>query len=989
MTAPRRLQLRRGNTAATSTYVGAPGELVVNTTTNTLYLHDGSTVGGYATTSNITAINNQISSVNANITLANTGMQGYVNLANTIQSAQLTSANLGIIGYVDLANTIQSAQVGAANLAITAANLGMKGYVDSVASQSIYGNGNVKSYLTAFNGSIIPSANVTYDLGDNTHRWKDLYLSGNTITLGDATISAIDGKLVTTGAAISPPTGAVGFANLQYEAPTDFSTVYDFNKSLGHRYTANLTTYSSAPIIWDELRTLKLQENSYIVQGYTPSKLALDTLGGRFANAVATLDATGNIAGITITDGGVGYDAYYPYYATDPTGYAYYDEYRQIGLIPTTASDVGNITSMGTLTRGASAPTVGPHTYTWIGNSGSNVSITINWSSNTVSSYTYTPALPTLTSANDWQNWLLDYQNTNEYGWYIGSTSGSGSAIKDYLNREALPYSLRYDIANNKWYPNGLNVNNSAQSDSISGNSFTISFNTTAIGYATLENSYSNPVYWLRGLTADSGISTAGDMTVAGDLRVAGDLYVSPTSIYMGNLRISAADGNLTVNTGIKFSDGSVQSSSYSNVQVATYLTANPPAGSYSNVQVGVFTNLSNYAYNANVTAANVGLKGYVDSQSFYSNAKVATYLPTYSGNISANISKAGYTWTFGADGTTSFPNSLILAPASQSITMQSDQYSQLMWENANLTVAPNMAINSNFYVAQNNATLDIGYRDGSSTQLIKSWYWNVDGNLKLPSGGYILNSDDSIYGAGGSYSNVQVAAYLNTQGYNLYSNVNVASYLSTATITTTGNITAQNLIGNISITGNVTGTSANVTLQAGSFSSTFDNQGNVRLPTAYVTGNVIANYFIGNGSQLTGLNTLYLLEAYASETYTLPGSFTEDPCRYSYISNTVNVSSAWFNTSTYTFTPQKAGYWEITAAYDVYRNTEASLAIKKNNSIVASAGSFNAVAQQITKIIYFNGSTDSANIINAGGASLSRSQYETRSWFQARWIGA
>jgi hypothetical protein len=421
------------------------------------------------------------------------------------------------------------------------------------------------------------------------------------------------------------------------------------------------------------------------------------------------------------------------------------------------------------------------------------------------------------------------------------------------------------------------------------------------------------------------------------------------------------------------------------------------------------------------------------------------------------------------------------------------------MWENANVTVAPNMAINSNFYVAQNSATLDIGYRDGSSTQIIKSWYWNADGNLKLPSGGYILNSDDSIYGAGSSYSNVEVAtylqsgnianvsvagnvtatyfvgngalltgiaassnysnvqvatylptytgnianvrlgvsgiltfadgttqttastgggsnygnanvtaytvsmgftnysnvnvsalittngltnysnvniaaylnatgynlysnvnvanylttatitttgnitagnlitggafyvanitttgssgnisganyitanviltnggwgnisqvaniqanavlvsgnvtatyflgngalltgivaggsnysnvdvaAYLNTQGYNLYSNVNVASYLSTATINTTGNITAQNLIGNISITGNVTGTSANVTLQAGSYSSTFDNQGNVRLPTAYVTGNVTANYFVGNGALLTGI---------------------------------------------------------------------------------------------------------------------------------------
>lgn len=135
------------------------------------------------------------------------------------------------------------------------------------------------------------------------------------------------------------------------------------------------------------------------------------------------------------------------------------------------------------------------------------------------------------------------------------------------------------------------------------------------------------------------------------------------------------------------------------------------------------------------------------------------------------------------------------------------------------------------------------------------------------------------------------------------------------------------------------------------------------------------------------GTETLYLLEAYASVTYTLPGDFTEDVCRYSVVSNTVNVPSNWFDTSTYTFTPQKAGYWEITASYDVYRNAEASMVIKKNTSIVASAGSFNAVAQQITKIVYLNGSTDYIQIFNYGGAALSRSQYAERSWFQARWV--
>jgi hypothetical protein len=121
--------------------------------------------------------------------------------------------------------------------------------------------------------------------------------------------------------------------------------------------------------------------------------------------------------------------------------------------------------------------------------------------------------------------------------------------------------------------------------------------------------------------------------------------------------------------------------------------------------------------------------------------------------------------WTFGKTGTTQFPGSKILAPVSESITMQSDQYSQLMWENANLTVAPNMAINSNFYVGQNNATLDIAKRDGSGTQLTKSWYWNADGTLTLPEGG-VISEGGGISGAirltpsGGANANQALLIY-------------------------------------------------------------------------------------------------------------------------------------------------------------------------------------------------------------------------------------
>lgn len=38
-------------------------------------------------------------------------------------------------------------------------------------------------------GNIVPTANVTYDLGTSSNRFKDLYLSGNTINLGTTSIS--------------------------------------------------------------------------------------------------------------------------------------------------------------------------------------------------------------------------------------------------------------------------------------------------------------------------------------------------------------------------------------------------------------------------------------------------------------------------------------------------------------------------------------------------------------------------------------------------------------------------------------------------------------------------------------------------------------------------------------------------------------------------------------------------------------------------------
>ena len=55
--------------------------------------------------------------------------------------------------------------------------------------------------LLAVNSSIVPTANVTYDLGSASLRWRDLYLSGNTIDLGGVALKGSANGLSITQAA--------------------------------------------------------------------------------------------------------------------------------------------------------------------------------------------------------------------------------------------------------------------------------------------------------------------------------------------------------------------------------------------------------------------------------------------------------------------------------------------------------------------------------------------------------------------------------------------------------------------------------------------------------------------------------------------------------------------------------------------------------------------------------------------------------------------
>ena len=62
---------------------------------------------------------------------------------------------------------------------------GVKGLWKTVATSTA-------TNLVELNTSIIPNANVTYDLGSTEKAFKDLYLSGNTLVLGTASITSTE-----------------------------------------------------------------------------------------------------------------------------------------------------------------------------------------------------------------------------------------------------------------------------------------------------------------------------------------------------------------------------------------------------------------------------------------------------------------------------------------------------------------------------------------------------------------------------------------------------------------------------------------------------------------------------------------------------------------------------------------------------------------------------------------------------------------------------
>lgn len=133
----------------------------------------------------------------------------------TTQAGVLVSIN-GTLQQPGVAYTVSGTQITFAEIPLTTDVIDIRFLGSLVSALATYSNTNVAAYLTSAgditSGNVIPSANITYNLGDPTHVWNRLYLATeaniNGITVSRGGAGAVTSTAVGVSALLSETTGS-------------------------------------------------------------------------------------------------------------------------------------------------------------------------------------------------------------------------------------------------------------------------------------------------------------------------------------------------------------------------------------------------------------------------------------------------------------------------------------------------------------------------------------------------------------------------------------------------------------------------------------------------------------------------------------------------------------------------------------------------------------------------------------------------------------
>lgn len=202
---------------------------------------------------------------------------------------------------IDVANTI-----------IVDSNRNVSNVANLIANTGQF-NGNVNVAGTLITQNIIPAANVTYDLGSPTARYRDLYLSGSTLDLNGTTLSANNGEVRsnTFNAAVSFVSGGL---NVLDQANTARNTANGAYAQANGAYAQANGAYAQANGAYAQANGAFSQANGAYAQAngaYAQANVAGNTVrvsanaGSTLSNKQLNFNNTASIQ-VTVADSGDG-----------------------------------------------------------------------------------------------------------------------------------------------------------------------------------------------------------------------------------------------------------------------------------------------------------------------------------------------------------------------------------------------------------------------------------------------------------------------------------------------------------------------------------------------------------------------------------------------------------------------------------------------------------------------------------------------------------
>ena len=824
---------------------------------------------GDITTSNITIGNNANLGNVGNIIITG-GSSGYVLSTNGSGNLSWIAQSGGGGSTSNISNGNSNVNIATENGNITMSAVGNANIV------VVTGTGANINGLLSVTGNIIPTSNIIYNLGNNTNRFKDLYLSGNTINLGDSNFSSNATTVTITnplgGQFIVGGTETVNSANLTgysiANGNSNVSVVSNGNVNISSAGNANILTVTGTGA--NITGTLNVTGNATVGNIITGAGSGGNITGANVISA-NTITASGNITAGNANLGNLVTANFFTGNGSLLTGISTggISNGNSNISIPTANGNV-NISAVGnanvlviTGTGANIAGTLNVTGNTTVGNllsSGSGGNIT---NANVISANTFTASGNiTAGNANLGNAVTANYFIGTFYGTANSATTATSATTAGTVTTAAQPNITSVGTLTS------LSVSGTG---SFGANVNLNSFNITNLATPVASTDAATKQYVddvAQGLNVHDAVAAATPTTLA--------TITSGTITY--NNGSSGVGANLTTTGTFNLIDGVNVQTSGTRILVKNEANA-VFNGIYTWSNATVITRATDYN---TVPEVEAGDFVFVSGGTLYDNTGwVQTSTVTAIGTAGNNIE---FTQFSGA-GTYQAGTGLTLTGSTFSVNASQTQITSV-GTLGNLTVTGNATVGnlvtsgsggtlSNINVVSANtftASGNITAGNANLGNLVTANFFTGNGSLltgiTVSAGNTIVNGNSNVVILANGNVSTSVAGNANiliVTG----TGVNIAG-----TLNTTGNLTAgnANITGTINVTGNAN--VGNIGAAAGVFTTvtgslTTAAQPNITsvgtLTSLAVTGNissgnanlgnlVIANFFSGNGSLLTGI---------------------------------------------------------------------------------------------------------------------------------------